>query len=218
MSLIDIMPREWSGEFALHSAADATADGNILDLKGFFGTLVLQVTGTFTGTITPKVSNDGTNFEERLAISGKTGVPTYSITAAGIYTIDVIGIKKFKAEITTYASGAITIIALGLPITAGMDNAVASLINTLNGKIDTIDTVLDGIDTVLDNIVNGTTPATTALTGSSPGTIPEYGWLDTDDEPTPLEPTKLAFGVEINTTTHAMTTKYWNGTVWQEVL
>ena len=56
------------------------------------------------------------------------------------------------------------------------------------------------------------------LTGSSPGTIPEYGWLDTDDEPTPLEPTKLAFGVEINTTTHAMTTKYWNGTVWQEVL
>lgn len=152
MSLIDIMPREWSGEFALHSAADATADGSILDLKGFFGTLVLQVTGTFSGTITPKVSNDGTNFEERLATSGKTGVPGYSITAAGIYTIDVIGIKKFKAEITAYASGAITVIALGLPITAGMDNAAAKLISTLNGKIDAI--------------VNGSTPATTTLTGS----------------------------------------------------
>lgn len=204
MSLIDIMPREWSGEFALHSAADATADGSILDLKGFFGTLVLQVTGTFSGTITPKVSNDGTNFEERLATSGKTGIPSYSITAPGIYTIDVIGIKKFKAEITAYTSGSITVTALGLPITTGMDNAAAKLISTLNEKI--------------DNIVDGSAPATTTLTGSSPGTIPEYGWLDTDDEPTPLEPTKLAFGVEINTTTHAMTTKYWNGTVWQEVL
>ena len=56
------------------------------------------------------------------------------------------------------------------------------------------------------------------LTTTLSGSIPEYGWLDTDDEPTPLEPTKLAFGVEINTTTHAMTTKYWNGAAWQEVL
>jgi hypothetical protein len=69
-----------------------------------------------------------------------------------------------------------------------------------------------------DADVSTSNPVPTTLTGSSPGTIPEYGWLDTDDEPTPLEPTKLAFGVEINTTTHAMTTKYWNGTVWQEVL
>jgi len=50
------------------------------------------------------------------------------------------------------------------------------------------------------------------------GSIPEYGWLSTDDEPTPLEPTKFAMGVEINTTTHEMTTKYWNGTAWVEVL
>jgi hypothetical protein len=66
----------------------------------------------------------------------------------------------------------------------------------------------------VEGIITGTTPATVQLSGS----IPEYGWLSTDDEPTPLEPTKFAMGVEINTTTHEMTTKYWNGTAWVEVL
>jgi hypothetical protein len=50
------------------------------------------------------------------------------------------------------------------------------------------------------------------------GSIPEYGWLDTDIPPAPADPAKLALGVEINTTTNEMTTKYWNGTVWVEVL
>lgn len=153
--LLNIMPVEWSDEHALHSAAQATGNGNILDLKGMHGTLILQVTGTFSGTIVPKVSNDDVNYVERLAIDGKTGIPSYSITAPGIYTIDVIGIKKFKAEITAYTSGSITVTALGLPITTGMDNAAAKLISTLNEKI--------------DKIVDGSAPATTTatLTGSS---------------------------------------------------
>lgn len=151
--LLNIMPVEWSDEHALHSAAQATGNGNILDLKGMHGTLILQVTGTFSGTIVPKVSNDDVNYVERLAIDGKTGIPSYSITAPGIYTIDVIGIKKFKAEITAYTSGSITVTALGLPIAAGMDNAAAKLISTLNEKI--------------DKIVDGSAPATTTLTGSS---------------------------------------------------
>ncbi|NLW92358.1 MAG: hypothetical protein GXY34_12265, partial [Syntrophomonadaceae bacterium] len=49
------------------------------------------------------------------------------------------------------------------------------------------------------------------------GSIPEYGWLNTDTPPAPADPAKLALGVEINTTTHKMTTKYWNGSAWVEV-
>jgi len=196
--LLNIMPKEWSGEQALHSAAQATRDGNILDLKGMCGTLVLQVTGTFSGTIVPKVSNDNVNYAERLAIDGKTGASSYSITTPGIYTIDVVGIKKFKAEITAFTagSGSITVTALGLPITSGMGSGAANLIN---------------------NIINGTAPATVTISDSKVS-IPEYGWLDTDDPVTPDDPTRLAFGVEINTTTHEMTTKYWDGSTWQEVL
>jgi hypothetical protein len=63
----------------------------------------------------------------------------------------------------------------------------------------------------------GVTP-TNAMPVQLSGSIPEYGWLDTDDPVTPLDPTKFAIGVEINTTTYEMTTKYWTGSAWQEVL
>lgn len=46
--------------------------------------------------------------------------------------------------------------------------------------------------------------------------IPEYLWLDTDTPPV-LGATDRAFGIEINTTTHTMSTQYWTGTAWQEV-
>lgn len=48
------------------------------------------------------------------------------------------------------------------------------------------------------------------------GSIPEYQWLSTDTPPA-LGLTDRAFGVEINTTTHTMTVKYWTGSAWQEV-
>lgn len=48
------------------------------------------------------------------------------------------------------------------------------------------------------------------------GIIYEYQWLDTDTPPV-LGAEDRAFGVEINTTTHEMTIKYWTGSAWQEV-
>ena len=73
---------------------------------------------------------------------------------------------------------------------------------------------LKSLEDKIAAIIAGTSPATVQLYGS----IPEYGWLNTDDAPTPADPTKFALGMEINTTTHKMTAKYWNGTAWQEVL
>jgi hypothetical protein len=48
------------------------------------------------------------------------------------------------------------------------------------------------------------------------GSISEYLWLDTDAPPV-LGTNDRAFGIEINTTTHKMSTQYWTGTAWQEV-
>lgn len=47
------------------------------------------------------------------------------------------------------------------------------------------------------------------------GSIPEYGWVDGDTEPTP---DGFAFGVKIDPNTGGMTTMYWNGTAWAEVV
>jgi hypothetical protein len=48
------------------------------------------------------------------------------------------------------------------------------------------------------------------------GGISEYLWLDTDTPPT-LGANDRAFGIEINTTTHKMSTQYWTGSAWQGV-
>lgn len=50
------------------------------------------------------------------------------------------------------------------------------------------------------------------------GSIPEYGWLSTDDEPTPDDPTKMALGIVIDVLTDTMSTKYWNGSLWKELI
>ena len=46
------------------------------------------------------------------------------------------------------------------------------------------------------------------------GSIPEYGWVDGEAEPTPTE---FAFGVKVDPATGAITTMYWDGTSWEEV-
>lgn len=105
---------------------------------------------------------------------------------------------------------------------------VAEIIEALAGKIPDDPATQTTLAAVLAKLTADPATQTTlaavlaALQGTLnvalSGRIPEYGWLDTDDEPTPLEPTKFAVGVEINTTTHEMTTKYWTGSAWQEVL
>ena len=65
-----------------------------------------------------------------------------------------------------------------------------------------------------DEIFTSENPGSIQLTGS----IPEYGWLSTDDEPTPDDPTKMAFGIVIDVSTDTMSTKYWNGSLWKELI
>ena len=56
-------------------------------------------------------------------------------------------------------------------------------------------------------------------TGAAPvqlsGSIPEYGWVDGDAEPAP---DSFAFGAKVDPATGAITTMYWNGIAWVEVV
>lgn len=46
------------------------------------------------------------------------------------------------------------------------------------------------------------------------GSIPEFGWVDGDAEPTPTE---FSFGAKVNPATGEITTMYWDGTAWEEM-
>jgi hypothetical protein len=70
--------------------------------------VVLQVTGTFTGTITFEASVDGTNY---VAIAMKASTQTTATTlvttatAAGVFSLNIQGLPNFRARMSAYTSG-----------------------------------------------------------------------------------------------------------------
>jgi len=104
------------------------------------------------------------------------------------------------------------------PITIGGvdgDNKIVGLVLNADGSITAkmgAGTEIAGkfipVDADGDEKFTAANPASVQLTGS----IPEYGWVDGDTEPTPEG---FAFGAKVNPTTGAITTMYWNGTAWE---
>lgn len=65
-------------------------------------------------------------------------------------------------------------------------------------------------DKTMKYLFEADNPGVVTLSGS----IPEFGWVDGDAEPTPTE---FSFGAKVNPATGEITTMYWDGTAWEEV-
>lgn len=75
-----------------------------VDTTGY-GTVLLQLQGTFTGTITFQVSNDGTSWVSAVAWPAAGGAaPVSTATAVGQWVIPAAG-RFFRAQITTAGTG-----------------------------------------------------------------------------------------------------------------
>lgn len=76
--------------------------------------VALQVTGTFSGTITFEASVDGTNWAA-LAVkaSSQTAAATLvtTTTAAGVFTVNTQGLPNIRARMSAYTSGAAVVTA-----------------------------------------------------------------------------------------------------------
>lgn len=99
--------------FVLQSAAHAAGDGTIIDVTGL-SSLTVTTTGTFVGTITFYASTDAANFFEIEGVSpsDKTITGT-TMTGAGSRVFPLRSAQKFKAKITAWTSGNITITGSG---------------------------------------------------------------------------------------------------------
>ena len=108
----------------LHSSAATVGNGEVLNLAGQFATAVVQITGNM-GVITFKGTVDGSTWVNLNCVNLTTGAATATATAVGIYSVAVLGLNKFKAEITTHAGGTnrISAVANVLPIA---NNTVAT--------------------------------------------------------------------------------------------
>lgn len=140
----------------LQDAAEATGNGYTMDVGGK-ASLTLQVTGTFSGTVTFEASLDGSNWVSRSGIDG-SGNKSSTATTTGIYQFNIDGIKYFRARISAYTSGSITVVARATPFPLSSLNA-AMEVESLIGEVQaaptnyTLLSRVKGLADKLDSIV-----------------------------------------------------------------
>lgn len=97
----------------LQSAAVATGNGTAVTCtsgpEGSYATLALQVQGITTATITWEATIDGTNWVAVQATPLTTGTAATTATADGLFRVNVTGLVSFRARISAYTSGTITV-------------------------------------------------------------------------------------------------------------
>lgn len=96
----------------LQNAAAATGNGTAFDVESYGG-VNIQITGTFSATITFETTTDGTNWVARKATNVTDEVSATTATAAGEYNVQVAGATQFRARISAYTSGTVTVRARG---------------------------------------------------------------------------------------------------------
>ena len=109
------MLQDWSLLNTLQDAAAATGDGTPLETNNYGGAGI-SLTGTFTGTVTWEGTVDGTNWFAVPATNRTSGTAANTATATGIFFAALPGITKFRARISAYTSGNITVKAIAVPV------------------------------------------------------------------------------------------------------
>lgn len=96
----------------LHTAATATGNGTAIAVNQYVsvGVSIEGISGdtiTFEGTI-----NNGTDWYAVKARNLTSGAEATTATADGVYAVNVTGLVQFRARISTYGAGTITVIAI----------------------------------------------------------------------------------------------------------
>lgn len=99
----------------LQAAAGATGDGQPLrlagDAVGGLEMVAIQLTGTFTATVTFEASLDGNTWAAVRFTPLATGTASTTATAVGIYQANLKGCAWVRARISAYTDGAVTALA-----------------------------------------------------------------------------------------------------------
>lgn len=96
----------------LQNAAAATGNGTAIDVASYTS-VALSVTISATATVTFEGTVDGTTWASRACVSiGSTsGTGVTTATATGTYQCSVAGLSQFRARVSSFGSGTITVIA-----------------------------------------------------------------------------------------------------------
>jgi hypothetical protein len=100
----------------LLSAVSSTQNGTLTlgdAVEGGYAFAVFQVTGTFTATVAFEGTVDGSNWVvlEAVSVTDSTSIVTTSVSAAGMWRVNVLGLAKVRAKVTWTSGTSVTVTA-----------------------------------------------------------------------------------------------------------
>jgi hypothetical protein len=110
-----------SSQIAIITASGQTTSMQTLD----YGTMGMQVTGIWTGTLVPEVTLDGVNWVGISIAPVPAGTVVSSITAVGIFQANVSGVKSFRLRASTAITGSATVSLQASATTAAISELLA---------------------------------------------------------------------------------------------
>lgn len=73
------------------------------------GGAAIQVTGTWTGTLTFQVSADGTTFVSALATSYSSGTPGTTTTSNDTWWLNLVSVRSLRVKATASMTGTVSV-------------------------------------------------------------------------------------------------------------
>ena len=143
--------QSWAGaeyqEFVLQNAVVATADGASMPVTKYT-TVALDVTIATTATVTFEGSVSGAAWTSIACTAINTGVTTTAPTATGLYQCNVAGLSAFRARVSSWTAGAVTVYARATTAeTGGIFAFLASVFDYVNTALRvTLATLISGED------------------------------------------------------------------------
>jgi hypothetical protein len=114
----------------LQDSVIATGNGTSVNTSGQ-ASLILQISGTFVGTVTFEATQDNINWVAILGQNLNSGAQTTNTTSPGMFGFPVNGLKQVRARVSAYTSGNITV--KGTPLAQPLA-ALSSA--TINASVD----------------------------------------------------------------------------------
>lgn len=112
--MVSLGPPAWAQEryssATLQSAAVATGDGTVMNVSTF-SSVGVTVTIATTATVTFEVSQDGANWASRActSVAATNGALVTTATATGTFQCPIAGMQYFRARISAWTAGAVTV-------------------------------------------------------------------------------------------------------------
>lgn len=119
-----------------------------MDVTGY-GSVGLQVTGTFSATVTFEGTIDYQNWVA-MPVLDTAGARQTTATAAGLFTVSTVGVVAIRARVSAYTSGSVTVGGVGSL------TAIPTMVYT-SGTTVTVDTEFPAAAALADDTANPTT-------------------------------------------------------------